>query len=78
MAYVIEASLTKDVVEQNLRERIAAFQKEVGMQDHGWVLGSEIAEIKSKIVKDKKGDWREAFGRAYNLSFDIFCWEKSR
>lgn len=77
MAYVIEAKLPKDVVEANLRARLTKIQNEVGMEDHGWVLGSEAAEVKAKIVRDRIGDWRAKHNEAYALCRDIFVWERS-
>ncbi len=63
--------------EQELRARITNFQEQLGMKDHGWALGSEIQEIKTKIIIDKEGDWRAKHAEAYKLSFDIFVFEQS-
>lgn len=63
--------------EQILRGKLTALQIEVGIKDHGWALGSEIQEIKQKIIVDKKGDWRAKHGEAYNLGFEIFKFEQN-
>ena len=64
--------------EQELRQRVTDFQNKLGMKDHGWCLGSEIAEIKQKIVVDKIGDWRKEHSKAYDLGRAIFLFEQAQ
>lgn len=78
MAYAIKSKLSKEAVEENLRNTLTKLQNEIGIQDHGWALGSEVAEVKAKIAKDKLGDWRAKYQEAYNLGYFISVWEKSK